>query len=80
MRRAGHGRRDQGVEVSFNERLGDGGVSSRIVCWGAHIAQNRAVGRIDETIVAAGEVGLRADPVVADRLVCGEDEGVALAG
>jgi hypothetical protein len=79
MRRAGHGRRGQGVEVGFNERLGDGGVGGGVVRGGSDVAQNCAVGRIDETLVAAREVGLCADPVVVDLLVRSEDDRVALA-
>jgi hypothetical protein len=77
--RAGNGRRDQGVEVGFNERLGDVEVGGGIAVKGPDVAQNCAVGRIDETLVGAVKVGLRADPVVVDLLVRSEDEGVALA-
>jgi hypothetical protein len=69
MRRSRHGRRCQGVEVGFNERLGDGGAGGGIVQTGPAVAQNCAVGPTDETFVAAGKVGLSADPVVADLLV-----------
>ena len=78
-RLAGRGSMVQGHKGRFGERgravhLGRGGLSQ----GRAHIAEDRRVDTPGE--VGGAAAGERADPVVADGLVGGEDERVALAG
>jgi hypothetical protein len=77
---ARHFRRHERMQRRLHQRLFNCGVRGRIPLRRPSVTQDRAVGRVDKALVRVGERWLRADPVVGDRLVGGQHEGVALAG
>jgi hypothetical protein len=68
------------MKRGFYEGLLDGGGGDRILVGGPEVAEDCAVGSVNKALVCPIKSGLSPDPVVCDRLVCGEYERVALAG